>query len=297
MCQTLFSTLGCRSKQHSITALLGLLFQQGSIEIIRYSMLRGGNNVHKMPLFETEQSEVSLMELAVKWRQNLKQSENEPWECMWEDVDRQKCIRGPGKRTMLLLEKKIYLRDQKEKEMPYTWAADPQVTSREENRAFSSSCITSVQDVQCAHASFLHMGLKLPAGSFLTPQSSSDWLRLPIVSSFCLRLLLTPFFYSTQLNQLLLPFIHTLSSISCSQAFPRKSLLSFKSTLQNAHGVGGGGGGGGAGMKVTRRSPLDCSVRLWFGGFYLLYLCMLNAELNKCRLLLGQLEGPLRSWS
>lgn len=74
-------------------------------------MLRGGNNVHKMPLFETEQSEVSLMEPAVKWRQNLKQSEDEPWECMWEDVDRQKCIRGPGKRTMLLLEKKLFLRD------------------------------------------------------------------------------------------------------------------------------------------------------------------------------------------
>lgn len=156
MCQTLFSTLGYRSKQHSITALLGLLFQQGSIEIIRYSMLRGGNNVHTMPLFETEQSEVSLMELAVKWRQNLKQSENEPWECMWEDVDRQKCIRGPGKRTMLLLEKKLFLRDQKEKEMPYTWAADPQVTSREESRAFSLCCITSAQDIPCAHTGFLH---------------------------------------------------------------------------------------------------------------------------------------------
>lgn len=58
-----------------------------------------------------QSSQRSLMELAVKWRQNLKQSEDEPWECMWEDVDRQKCIRGPGKRTMLLLEKKLFLRD------------------------------------------------------------------------------------------------------------------------------------------------------------------------------------------
>lgn len=115
-------------------------------------------------------------------------------------------------------------------------------------------------------------------------QTSHRFLLLPQTASY-------PFFYSTQLNQLLLPFTHTLSSTKLQSGLPGKSLVSFKKHM------GGGGGGGGAGMKVTRRSPLDCSVRLWFGDFYLLYLCMLNAELNKCWLLLGQLEGPLRSWS
>lgn len=90
---------------------------------------------------------------------------------------------------------------------------------------------------QRAHTGFLHTGPKSPAGSFLTTQPSSHRLRLSIVSFFCLRLLLTPFFTPHSWINCCCHLSTHFSLWRFSHAFLGKSLLFFKCTFQKAHGV------------------------------------------------------------
>lgn len=94
---------------------------------------------------------------------------------------------------------------------------------------------------QCAHTSFLHRWLKLPAGSFLTTRSSSDQLRLASASFFCLRFLVPPFSLQVAESTPVCHFSTCFPLGSFSYAFLGKSLTSFKCTFQKANWVGGGG--------------------------------------------------------